>query len=65
MDDRSLRGLGGRGKLRAQADSTPFVLLTGDDPSQYQAQAPQINACLMKDEQLFERLLDTVEQFEG
>jgi CheY-like chemotaxis protein len=52
-------------ELRAQGDNTPFVLLTGDDPSQYQAQAPQMNACLMKDDNLFERLLETVEQFEG
>lgn len=49
--------------LREQGLQTPFVLLTGDDPKPYQLQAPELSACLMKDADLFENLLELLEQF--
>lgn len=48
--------------LREQGLNRPFVLLTGDDPSQYQNQAPDLAACLMKDADLFERLALLIDQ---
>ncbi len=49
-------------ELRAQNVGTPFVLLTGDEPERYRAQAPDMDACLMKDDDLFERLLEAVDR---
>lgn len=43
---------------------TPFVLLSGDDPALYKSKAPGLAACLMKDADLFERLLELLEHFE-
>lgn len=39
-------------EMREQGLSLPFVLLTGDDPAPLRAQAPDIAACLMKDDSL-------------
>jgi CheY-like chemotaxis protein len=48
--------------LQEQGVNSPFVLLTGDDPSQYQSQAPGLAASLMKDADLFDRLIEVLEQ---
>ena len=39
-------------ELREQGITTPFVLLTGDDPEPLLAQEPGLVACLPKDESL-------------
>lgn len=51
--------------LKGLGIATPFVLLTGDDPGQYQSQAPGLAAALIKDADLFERLAGLVDQLEA
>ena len=38
--------------LREQGNATPFILLTGDDPSKAMKLAPKLNGCVMKDDTL-------------
>lgn len=43
-------------ELQSQGSQLPFILLTGDDPKAAWAQAPTINACIMKDFSMEETL---------
>jgi len=43
-------------ELRAQGVTLPFILLTGDDPAGPSREEPALDACLMKDFTLDERL---------
>lgn len=43
-------------ELRDQGVTLPFILLTGDDPVQLQAQEPRLDACLLKDFSIDESL---------
>jgi CheY-like chemotaxis protein len=43
-------------ELRAQGWTLPFILLTGDDPARLSREEPALDACLLKDGDLEERL---------
>ena len=43
-------------ELRDKGRTLPFVLLTGDEPSRPLAEEPRLDACLVKDDTLEERL---------
>ncbi len=43
-------------ELQSQGSQLPFILLTGDDPKAAWAQAPTINACIIKDFSMEETL---------
>lgn len=43
-------------ELREQGSTLPFILLTGDEPEGLLAQEPRLDACLLKDFMLEERL---------
>ena len=43
-------------ELRGQGISTPFFLLTGDNPEEVMLKEPGLNGCLMKDFSLADRL---------
>lgn len=43
-------------ELRAQGVTTPFILLSGDDPAGPSRLEPALDGCLMKDSSLYERL---------
>lgn len=47
-------------ELRAQGNTVPFVLLTGDDPEPLLAQEPRLDACLLKDFSLEESLPEVI-----
>lgn len=49
-------------ELRAQGNTLPFVLLTGDSPDGLLAQEPRLDACLMKDFSLDEALPQVIAQ---
>jgi CheY-like chemotaxis protein len=51
--------------LREGGVDVPFLLLTGDDPGPYMAMAPGLNGCLMKDDDLFDRLVSVVDSYAG
>jgi CheY-like chemotaxis protein len=48
-------------ELRGQGVTIPFILLTGDDPAGPSAQEPNLDACLMKDFTLDERLPEVLD----
>ncbi|MBF0220015.1 MAG: response regulator [Gammaproteobacteria bacterium] len=43
-------------ELRQQGITTPFILLTGDDPAPLLARAPTLNACMTKSGDLISEL---------
>ena len=43
-------------ELRDQGSSLPFILLTGDEPEPLLAQEPRLDACLIKDFSIEEKL---------
>lgn len=43
-------------EMRAEGMNQPFILLTGDDPDGLRVQEPKLDACVMKDFSLEERL---------
>lgn len=49
-------------ELREQGNTLPFILLTGDNPSELLSQEPRLDACIMKDSNLKESLLDALEK---
>lgn len=49
-------------ELRAQGNTLPFILLTGDSPEGLLAQEPRLDACLVKDGSLDELLPPVVAQ---
>jgi len=49
-------------ELRAQGNTLPFILLTGDSPEGLLAQEPRLDACLVKDGSLDEHLPPVVAQ---
>jgi CheY-like chemotaxis protein len=51
--------------LREQGLTTPFVLLTGDDPAALLQQEPRLDGCLMKDFELEEILLAKIAALTG
>lgn len=47
-------------ELRSQGVTLPFILLTGDDPQRWVQQAPGLDACLLKDADLEQKLTTIV-----
>ena len=43
-------------ELKEQGSTLPFILLTGDDHDKALAQEPRLDACVMKDFHMYERL---------
>lgn len=43
-------------ELKEQGSALPFILLTGDDPAKALANEPGLDACVMKDFNMYERL---------
>jgi CheY-like chemotaxis protein len=46
--------------VRARGLSMPFILLSGDDADKWLAQEPEINACVVKDENLETTLMTAI-----
>lgn len=58
-----LSGLELFSELRGLGIQTPFILLTGDDPDLWRAQAPGLADCLIKDAYLEQNLPAAVARF--
>lgn len=60
MNMPGLNGLAFFSALRAQGNTVPFVLLSGDDPQALAQREPGLDACLAKDAELETTLMMTL-----
>lgn len=49
-------------ELREQGSKLPFILLTGDEPARALALEPRLDACVMKDFNMYERLPEAIDR---
>lgn len=49
-------------ELKEQGSAIPFILLTGDEPSAFLSQEPRIDACIVKDFNLKDSLVDAIDK---